>query len=119
LPFDGLKITADNERIYGPRAIVQFRWTKGIIFTLQPEVMNTTIPPQLASHLGFDPTYRKWITSIFAGIKKEFTVYKSVKGYSELLYNFRDKDGMSPYGDKASVRFGFEFPMKKKHKPSI
>jgi hypothetical protein len=116
LPFDGLKITADNERIYGPRAIVQFRWTKGIIFTLQPEVMNTIIPPQLASHFGFDPTYRKWITSIFAGIKKEFTVYKSVKGYSELLYNFRDKDGMSPYGDKASVRFGFEFPMKKKQR---
>ena len=119
LPFDGLRITADNERIYGPRAIVQFRWTKGIIFTLQPEVMNTTIPPQLASHLGFDPTYRKWITSIFAGIKKEFTVYKSMKGYSELLYNFRDKDGMSPYADKMNVRFGFEFPMKKKRKPSI
>ena len=116
LPFDGLKITADNQRIYGPRAIVQFLWTKGIIFTLQPEVMNTTIPPQLASHLGFDPTYRTWITSIFAGIKKEFTVYKSVKGYSEMLYNFRDKDGMSPYGDKVNVRFGFEFVMKKKRK---
>ncbi|MCC6836229.1 MAG: hypothetical protein IT213_14675 [Cytophagales bacterium] len=118
LPFDGLKITADNQRIYGPRAIVQFRWTKGIIFTLQPEVMNTTIPPQLASHLGYDPTYRKWITSIFAGIKKEFTVYKSVKGYSELLYNFRDKDGMSPFANKASVRFGFEFPMKKRRAAS-
>jgi hypothetical protein len=116
LPFDGLKITADDQRIYGPRAIVQFRWTKGIVFTLQPEVMNTTIPPFLASRLGYDPAYRTWITSVFGGIKKEFTVYKSVKGNSELLYNLRDKDGMSPYADKVNVRFGFEFPIKKKLK---
>jgi hypothetical protein len=114
LPFDGWKILGGNERVYGPRMIVQFLWTKGINFRLQPEVMNTTIPPVLASSLGLDPSYRKWITSVFAGIKKEFTVYKTIKGNSELLYNFRDKDGMSPYADKVNVRFGFEFPMKKK-----
>ena len=116
LPFDGWKIQGGNERVYGPRAVFQVAWTKGIIFTLQPEVMNTTIPPLLASRLGYDPAYRTWITSIFAGIKKEFTVYKSIKGNTELLYNFRDKDGMSPYADKVNVRFGFEFPMKKKRK---
>ncbi|MBX2895775.1 MAG: hypothetical protein KF763_10055 [Cyclobacteriaceae bacterium] len=113
LPFDGWKIQGGNERVYGPRMIVQFLWTKGINLRLQPEVMNTTIPPLLASRLGFDPSYRTWITSVFAGIKKEFTVFKSIKGNSELLYNFRDKDGMSPYADKVNVRFGFEFPMKK------
>lgn len=116
LPFEGWRIQGGNERVYGPRMIVQFLWTKGINFRLQPEVMNTTIPPVLASSLGLDPSYRKWITSVFAGIKKEFTVYKSIKGNSELLYNFRDKDGMSPYADKVNVRFGFEFPMKKKRK---
>ncbi|MBX2916851.1 MAG: hypothetical protein KF856_16400 [Cyclobacteriaceae bacterium] len=114
LPFDGWKIQGGNERVYGPRMVVQFLWTKGITFRLQPEVMNTTIPPLLASSLGLDPSYRKWITSVFAGIKKEFTVYKSIKGNSELLYNFRDKDGMSPYADKVNVRFGFEFPIKKR-----
>jgi len=119
LPFDGWKIQGGNERVYGPRAVFQVAWTKGIIFTLQPEVMNTTIPPLLASRLGYDPAYRTWITSVFGGIKKEFTVYKSIKGNSEFLYNFRDKDGMSPYADKMNVRFGFEFPMKKKRKPSI
>jgi hypothetical protein len=118
LPFDGWKILGGTERVYGPRMIVQFLWTKGINFRLQPEVMNTTIPPVLASSLGLDPSYRKWITSVFAGIKKEFTVYKSIKGNSELLYNFRDKDGMSPYADKVNVRFGFEFPMKKRIRPA-
>ncbi|MBN8653033.1 MAG: hypothetical protein J0L67_16495 [Cytophagales bacterium] len=116
LPFDGWKIQGGNERVYGPRAVFQVAWTKGIIFTLQPEVMNTTIPPLLASRLGYDPAYRTWITSVFGGIKKEFTVYKGIKGNSEFLYNFRDKDGMSPYADKVNVRFGFESPMKKKQK---
>ena len=116
LPFDGWKITGNNERIYGPRAIVQFRWAKGISFTLQPETMNTTIPPLLASRMGYDPFDRRWITSIFAGIKKEFTVYKKLKGNSELLYNFRDKNGMSPYADKVNVRVGFEWQMKKRPK---
>ncbi|MBX2898877.1 MAG: hypothetical protein KF775_04480 [Cyclobacteriaceae bacterium] len=118
LPFDGWKIQGGNERIYGPRAAFQFLWTRGIIFTFQPEIMNTTIPPLLAKRMGIDPSYRKWITSVFGGIKKEFTVYKSIKGNSELLYNFRDKDSMSPYGDRVSIRFGFEFPMKKKQRTS-
>ncbi|MCW5911182.1 MAG: hypothetical protein KIT62_08920 [Cyclobacteriaceae bacterium] len=116
LPFDGWRVKGGNARIYGPRGVIQFTWTKGISFRLQPEVMNTTIPPLLASRMGYDPSHRQWITSIFAGIKKEFTVYKGIKGNSELLYNFRDKDGMSPYADKVNVRFGFEFPMKKKRK---
>ncbi len=118
LPFKGWKIQGGNERVYGPRATIQVSWTKGIVFTLQPEVMNTTIPPLLASRLGYDPAYRTWITSVFGGIKKEFTIYKSIKGNSELLYNLRDKDGMSPYADKVSVRFGFEFPMRKKDRKS-
>lgn len=118
LPFDGWKIQGGNERVYGPRALFQVAWTKGIIFTLQPEVMNTTIPPLLASRLGYDPAYRTWITSVFGGIKKEFTVYKSIKGNTELLYNFRDKDGMSPYADKVNMRFGFEFAMMKKKRPA-
>ncbi|HRE68679.1 MAG TPA: hypothetical protein PLM56_17480 [Cyclobacteriaceae bacterium] len=116
LPFDGWRTTGTHERIYGPRAIVQFKWTKGISFTLQPETMNTTIPPLLASRMGYDPFDRRWITSIFAGIKKEFTVYKKLKGNSELLYNFRDKNGMSPYADKVNVRVGFEWQMKKRPK---
>ncbi|MEQ1586263.1 MAG: hypothetical protein ABL895_10315 [Cyclobacteriaceae bacterium] len=115
LPFDGLSITSD-ESIYGPRAAVEFKWTKGINFRLLPEIMNTTIPPLIASSKGVDPAYREWVPSIFVGIKKDFTVYKNIKGNTEVLYNLYDKDGMSPYGDRLAVRFGFEFPLKKKLK---
>lgn len=116
LPFDGWKVQGGNERVYGPRAIVQFKWVKGINFTLQPEVMNTTVPSPLASIMGVDPAYRQWVPSVFVGIRKEFTVYKNLKGNSEVLYNLYDKDDLSPYGDRLSIRFGFEFPMRKKVK---
>lgn len=115
LPFDGLSIT-NNESIYGPRAAIEFKWIKGINFRLLPEIMNTTIPPLIANSMGLDPAYREWVPSVFVGIKKDFTVYKTIKGNTEVLYNLYDKDGMSPYGDRLAVRFGFEFPMKKKMK---
>ncbi len=113
LPFDELTIRKE-ERVYGPRVAFEVKWTKGINFRLLPELMNTTIPPLIASSQGLDPAYREWVPSVFVGIKKDFTVYKTIKGNTEVLYNLYDKDGMSPYGDRLAVRFGFEFPMKKK-----
>jgi hypothetical protein len=115
LPFDGLSITSD-ESIYGPRVAFEFKWTKGINFRLLPELMNTAIPPLIASSKGVDPAYREWVPSVFVGIKKDFTVYKNIKGNTEVLYNLYDKDDLSPYGERLAIRFGFEFPMKKKVK---
>lgn len=113
LPFDDLIIKKEAS-VYGPRAAFEVKWSKGINFRLLPEIMNTTIPSAIAQSKGIDPAYREWIASLFFGIKKEFTVYKQIKGNTEILYNLYDPDGMSPYEDKLSVRFGFEFPMKKK-----
>ena len=115
LPFDDLKVRT-KESVYGPRLAFEFKWTKGINFRLLPEIMNTTIPPMVAQVKGVDPAYREWVGSLFVGIKKDFKAFKQIKGNTEILYNLYDPDGMSPYGDKLSVRFGFEFPMKKKKK---
>lgn len=115
LAFDDLKIKSE-QRIYGPRAAIELKWTKGINFRLLPEIMNTTIPPALAQRQGIDPAYREWVPSMFVGIKKDFTVYKKIKGNTEVLYNLYDPNNYSPYGDRIAVRFGFEFPMKKRKK---
>ena len=115
LPFDDLTIKQQG-RIYGPRAVIELKWTKGINFRFLPEIMNTTIPPALAQRQGIDPAYREWVPSAFVGIKKDFTVYKQIKGNTEVLYNLYDPHHYSPYGDRLAVRFGFEFPMKKKVK---
>lgn len=78
--------------------------------------MAAPFPPMIAQSMGVDQIYREWVHSIFVSIKKDFTVYKNIKGNTEVLYNLYDKEGMSPYGEKLAVRFGFEFPMKKKGK---
>lgn len=103
-----------NESIYGPRVAIEVKWARGFNVRLLPEIMNTTIPPLIAQTMGVDAAYREWIPSLFVGMKKDFNIYKQIRGYTEILYNLYDPDGMSPYGDKLSVRFGFEFPMKKK-----
>lgn len=109
LPFDGWRI-AKAEQIYGPRAAFELKWTKGINFRLLPELMKSSIPSAVAQSNGInDPAYREWVPSVFVGIKKDFTVYKSLKGHTEVLYNLYDKDGKSPYGDRFSIRFGFAY----------
>jgi hypothetical protein len=111
--FDGTTIKKEAS-VYGPRLAFEFKWTKGINFRLLPEIMNTTIPPFMAQSKGVDPAYREWVGSLFIGIKKDFTVYRKIKGYTEVLYNIYDPNDLSPYGDEISIRFGFEYGMKKK-----
>ncbi len=115
LPLDGWSMR-DQETVYGPRAALEVRWKKGIHFRLLPEFMNTAIPKMVAQAKGVDETYREWVGSLFVGIKKDYTVYKKIKGNTEVLYNLFDPDGLSPYGDRLSLRFGFDFPMKKKNR---
>jgi hypothetical protein len=104
-----------EQRIYGPRAAFEFKWTEGISLRFLPELMNTTIPPYAAQVKGInDPAYRTWIAGLFVGIKKDFKVYKKIEGNTELLYNLYDPDNMSPYVERFTIRFGFEFPMTKK-----
>ncbi|MDZ7647408.1 MAG: hypothetical protein U5K54_09620 [Cytophagales bacterium] len=48
--------------------------------------MNTTIPSQLANTQGIDLAYCECVPGLFIGIKKDFTVYKNIKGNTEVLY---------------------------------
>jgi hypothetical protein len=109
LPFEKLTFQQNRERAYGPRAAFQFNWTKGINFRFLPEVLNTYVPPQLSKNPS-DNSNREWVWSAFVGIKKDFTVYKNIKGNTEALYNLYDPQSKSPYQDRFSIRFGFEFP---------
>jgi hypothetical protein len=98
----------DRSLIYGPRSVVEYIWGKGFHFLFSPELMNTSIPPQLRR----TPTEsnKVWVAGMFSGLKKEFTVYKQIKGNTELLYNLNNTHGRSPYADRFVIRFGFEFP---------
>ena len=115
LAFDKLNFKRNTERVYGARAAFQFNWTKGINFRFVPEILNTHVPPQLIK-TPTDNGERQWVWSTFIGIKKDFTVYKNIKGNTEALYNLYDPQSKSPYQDRFSIRFGFEFPIKHKAK---
>jgi hypothetical protein len=113
LAIDDWQLTSEG-RVYGPRVAVELKLPKGFNFRLLPEILNTPLPPLMAQTRGVDSGYREWVPSVFFGMKKDFKVYKKIKGNTEILYNLYDPDGKSPYGDKLSVRFGFEFHLKKK-----
>lgn len=110
LTFDGWDLK-DRSLIYGPRAVAEYKWGKGFHFLFSPELMKTSIPPQL-QRTPIESN-KIWVAGVFGGLKKEFTVYKKIKGNTEMLYNLVNTRGRSPYADRFVVRFGFEFPMKK------
>lgn len=110
-----LRLTA-ADRIYGPRTYASFRWKKGISFRADAEQMYTYIPPTLGS-TGADPNQHDWVWSVFLGIKKDYQFMKGVKGNFQFTYNVFDDRDSSPYLSRFNVRFGFEFPLKKRKVP--
>ncbi|NOT76426.1 MAG: hypothetical protein HOP08_15975 [Cyclobacteriaceae bacterium] len=99
-----------DQRMYGPRAIVQYNLPKGFSLRFVPEYDYANVSRLAAPNVHF--LRRQWIWSAFVGIKKDFRVYKSVRGTTEALYNLYNPDNQSPYKDQIAVRFGFEFPLK-------
>jgi hypothetical protein len=100
-------------RVFGPRLFTEFDIGRGFSLRVDPEHMNTRIPPRFASgHTDSDD--RQWIYSTMAGIKKEYRFIGIVKGTMLLLYNLHDRDHRSPYSEKLMVRFGFEIASRPK-----
>lgn len=103
-------------RIYGPRAFGEFKLGKGFSPRAEIEVMNTGIPP--LSTTTYDPSRREWIRGAFAGMKKDYKLFKKIRGTAMVMARLFNYHRKSPYADILNVRFGFEFPMKKKVKDS-
>lgn len=102
-------------RIFGPRAFGEFKLWKGFSPRAELEVMNTNVPP-LTRTPSLDPGSRQWVWGAFVGMKKEYRFIKNVKGTALVMVRLYNPDHKSPYADVLNVRFGFEFPMKKKVK---
>jgi hypothetical protein len=102
-------------RIYGPRVFGEYKLWRGYSPRAELEVMNTNVPP-LAPAGTVDPAVREWVWGVFVGIKKEYKLFKKINGTASVMTRLFNPDHKSPYADVVSVRFGFEFPMKKKMK---
>lgn len=104
-----------SQRIYGGRLYTEFKALKGFSLRLEPEMMNTYVPPVFTVKPN-DAGEREWVFSVMGGIKKEYAFLKNVKGTMMMYYNLYNRHHKSPYVDRLNIRFGFEFPMKKKSK---
>lgn len=102
-------------RIFGPRAYAEFNLFKGFFPRFELEAMNTFIPTSFSSTTT-DKGQREWIWSAFMGLKKNYRFLKKVNGTSSVMFNLYNPLRKSPYADVVNVRFGFEFPIKKKHR---
>ena len=106
-------------RVFGPRIYSEFNIGKGFFPRGELEMLNTFVPPYVRK-LTSDDGEREWVPGVFLGLKKEFRFLKKVKGTSMIMTRLYNPDHKSPYPEVVNVRFGFEFPMKKKSpKPKV
>jgi hypothetical protein len=104
--------TNQSDRVFGVRASASYLWTHGFNFKIAPELMSAYVP----TTGSLDIKHKATVFGFYAGIRKDFPIYKSFKGYSEVMYNFTQKTFQNIYGDPVSFRFGVEMWMKKKLK---
>jgi hypothetical protein len=102
----------DRSRIYGPRIFSEYKLGKGFSPRFEIEVMNTFVPPYIKINPA-DPGNREWVCGLFVGMKKDYTLYKKIKGTAMVMLRPFDPNRKSPYADVVNARFGFEIPMKK------
>src|SRR6185369_6829156 len=98
---------------HGVRATGSYKLGKGFLVRVAPEVMSAYIPTNGTP----DVTEQTLVFGLFGGIRKDFKIYKGLIGYSEAMYNFTQKPGQNIYGDRLSLRLGFEVMLKKRARP--
>ncbi len=108
-------IFIQKEKVFGPRIFSEFKLGKGFSPRAELEMMNTFVPSNI-SPLIPDTQSRQWVLGAFVGMKREYRFFKNVNGTAMMMLNVFNRDHRSPYADVLNVRFGFEFPMKKKIK---
>ncbi len=100
-------------RIFGPRVFGEYNLWKGFFPRAELELMNTGLPPVTRGSTP-DPMQREWVWGAFVGLKKEYRIIRNIKGTAMVMTRLFNPENKSPYADVLNVRFGFEFPVRKK-----
>ena len=102
----------ERSRIFGPRGYVDFKLGKGFIAHLEGESMNSFVPSTIWGNP--DTGHREWVRSFMTGLKKEYKIYKNLKGTALIQYNLFNRYYKAPYVDRLNSRIGFEYRLTKK-----
>jgi hypothetical protein len=111
------EVFTQDRRIFGPRSFGEFKLGKGFSPRAEIEIMHTIVTP-LTQSPSLDPGTRDWVWGALVGLKKEHRISKHLKGTATVMVRLFDPHHKSPYADVLNVRFGFEFPMRKKTRSS-
>jgi hypothetical protein len=103
----------EQTRLYGVRSFTEIIIFKGIAMRLDAERMNGFLKPVARQQ---DIGSRDWVMIYMAGLKKEFTFVPRVVGNVQFMYNLYDPKHYRVYPTRFNVRFGFEFPLKRRKK---
>lgn len=103
-----------RSKIFGPRAYLDFKLGKGFIAHLEGESMNAFVPSTIVGNP--DTGEREWVWSFMTGLKKEYQIYKNLKGTALIQYNWFNSRYKAPYVDRLNSRIGFEYVLKKARK---
>lgn len=109
-----IHIFDSRSRIFGPRAYVDCKLGKGFIGHVEGECMNTFVPSTLLSNP--DTGEREWVWSFMTGIKKEYRIYRNLRGTALIQYNLFNRHYKAPYVDRLNSRIGFEYVINAKKK---
>jgi hypothetical protein len=104
-------IWKERSRIFGPRGYVDFKMGKGFIAHLEGESMDSFVPSTIAGNP--DTGHREWVWSLMTGLKKEYRIYRNLKGTALIQYNLFNRFYKAPYVDRLNSRIGFEYVLKK------
>lgn len=105
--------TVEQEKIYGPRVFTEFLWAKGFSLRLEGEQMFGVSVPSFSTPKSADEPL-VWMTTAFAGIKKEYKISNQLRGNIQILYMIYDDHYSSPYAIKFNTRLGLEYRFQKK-----
>ncbi|HEY8937495.1 MAG TPA: hypothetical protein VIM65_19855 [Cyclobacteriaceae bacterium] len=100
---------------HGYRIMTNYTLFGGFNFHVEGEwIRMVPYNPTTNTRLN-DSEKKQWITSLNVGILKHYKISNHVQGNFQALYNFcYHRNGLYP--NKLNIRFGFEFPLKKKVK---
>jgi hypothetical protein len=98
-----VNVSFQNDRVWGYHLFGSYEFKKGFYGQLSYERLNTLM--QQLPNQQEDSRERLWIEGIRLGLGKRYTIYKQVRGYSLMEYNFT-KSLHAPYRQQLQLKVG-------------
>jgi hypothetical protein len=95
-----------SDRVLGYFMYTEFKFKKGFFARLTFENLQTSVPRFNASR-QVESTEQRWVRGLSPGIGKSYSVYKKLRGYTLLQFNFLHRYHQTPYAQPVQAKIGF------------